>query len=289
MIAPSDSDSERQVPRPRPLVAVVLSLFVPGAGHLYAGRVLKGVALWLAGTVLVWLALLGGLASTFAGMVVLLVAALAYSVGLAVSAAIDARRAPGTRLGRGRWIAVAGLLVVQVGLGLLPIRSWLPVRSFRIPSGSMEPAIQVGDHLVADMRAWNRREPKRGDLTIYRSPERPELLTLSRVIALPGETIEIRDKRVSIDGEPIDDPWATHLDPRTYSDSRFYPEMMRRRDQFGPLVVPEGALFLLGDNRDNSNDSRFRGPIDRSLLVGSPLYLYWSRDRERIGRSLVSP
>jgi len=184
---------------------------------------------------------------------------------------------------------VAGLLVVQVALGFLPIRSWLPVRAFRVPSGSMEPAIQVGDHLIADMRVWTLREPQRGDLAIYRSPERPATFIVSRVIGLPGERIELRDKRVQIDGEPIDDPWATPLDGRTYSDSRFYPEMMRRRDQFGPLVVPEGTLFLLGDNRDNSNDSRFQGPIDRSLLVGRPLYLYWSRDRERIGRSLVSP
>jgi signal peptidase I len=109
---------------------------------------------------------------------------------------------------------------------------------------------------------------------------------IKRVIALPGETIEIRDKRVSIDGEPIDDPWATHSDDRTYSDSRFYPEMVRRRDQFGPLVVPDGTVFLLGDNRDNSNDSRYHGPIDRSLLVSRPLYLYWSSDSSRIGRSL---
>jgi signal peptidase I len=289
MVTPSDIDSERQSPPPRPLIAVLLSLFIPGAGHLYAGRLLKGVALWLAGTVFGWLALLGGLASTFPGMVVLLVAALAYSAGLAVSAAIDARRAAGTRLGRVRWIAVAGLLVVQLGLGLLPIRSWLPVRAYRVPSGSMEPAIQVGDHLIADMRAWTRREPQRGDLAIYRSPERPDTFIVSRVIGLPGERIELRDKRVQIDGGPIDDPWATHLDSRTYTDSPFYPPMVRARDQFGPLVVPEGAVFVMGDNRDNSNDSRFKGPIDRSLLVGRPLYIYWSRDRERIGRSLASP
>lgn len=153
----------------------------------------------------------------------------------------------------------------------------------------MEPAIRVGDRLMADMRAWNRREPRRGDLVIYRVPGRAETFNLTRVVGLPGESIEIRDKQVHVDGEPIEDPWATHSDSRTYPDSPLYPPMVRARDQFGPLVVPEGELFLLGDNRDNSNDSRFRGPIDRSLLVGRPLYVYWSPDRDRIGRSLVSP
>jgi signal peptidase I len=153
----------------------------------------------------------------------------------------------------------------------------------------MEPAIQVDDRLVADMRVWNRREPQRGDLVIHRGPGRAESFLLRRVIGLPGESIEIRDKRVYVNGEPIEEPWATYSDPRTYSDSRFSPPQVRTRDQYGPLVVPDGSLFLLGDNRDNSYDSRFQGPIDRSLLIGRPLYIYWSRDRERIGRSLVSP
>jgi signal peptidase I len=289
MLAPDDASAAPKPSRPRPLIAALLSLAVPGAGHLYAGRVVKGLVLWLVGPVLAWLALLGGVASTFTGMVLLLVALLAYWIGLAVSAALDARRTNGSRLGRGRWIAVAGLLAVQVALGTLPIRSWLPVRSFRIPSSSMEPAVQVGDHLIADMRAWDRRDPERGDLVIYRHPERPESLALDRVIGLPGERIDLQDERVYVDGRPIEDPWATHSDSRTYADSPFYPPLVVARDQFGPLVVPDGALFLLGDNRDNSNDSRFQGPIARSLLVGRPLYLYWSHDRDRIGRSLVSP
>jgi signal peptidase I len=289
MIAPDDATSAPEPSRRRPLVAVLLSLIVPGAGHLYAGRVVKGLVLWLAGSALTWLALVLGVASTFTGMALLLVAAFGYWIGLAVSAALDARRSGSIRLGRGRWVAVAGLLAVQVALGALPIRSWLPVRSFRIPSGSMEPAVQVGDHLIADMRAWHRRDPQRGDLVIFRHPENPAILVLDRVIGLPGERIDLQDKRVYIDGRPIEDRWATHSDSRTYSGSPFYPPLVVARDQFGPLVIPEGAVFVMGDNRDNSRDSRFLGPIDRSLLIGRPLYIYWSRDRDRIGRSLVSP
>lgn len=288
MIAPEDAAAAPRPSRPRPWIAALLSLVAPGAGHLYAGRVVKGLAFWVAGSAVLWLVLFGGVASTFTGVVLLLVAALTYWIGLAVSAALDARRADAARLGRGRWIAVAGLLAVQVALGALPIRSWLPVRSFRIPSASMAPALQIGDRLMADMRTWNRREPRRGDLVIHRGAGGGSLW-VRRVIGLPGETVEIRDQRVYVEGEPIDDPWAVHSNSGTFLDSPVLPPPAQARDQFGPLVVPEGALFLLGDNRDNSNDSRFQGPIDRSLMVGRPLYIYWSPERDRIGRSLTSP
>jgi signal peptidase I len=271
---------------PRPWIAVLLSLVAQGAGHLYVGRWRKGLILWLVGIAFLSAVLWLGLASTFAGMLLLVAAGLLYTVGVAVSAAVDARRARGTKPWRYRWPAVVAVLVCQMVVGSGPLDPRAHVRAFKVPSGSMEPALRVGDLLIADIKAWSRRDPERGDLVIHRLPGDPERMFIKRVIALPGETIEIRDKRVSIDGEPIDDPWATHSDDRTYSDSRFYPEMVRRRDQFGPLVVPDGTVFLLGDNRDNSNDSRYHGPIDRSLLVSRPLYLYWSSDSSRIGRSL---
>jgi signal peptidase I len=247
---------------------------------------IKGLVLWFLGVALTWLALLGGIASSFAGLGVLLVGWVAYRVSLAVSAALDTRRARATKVSEGRWWALAALVLLQVALGSLPPRSWLPIQSFRIRFSSMEPTIQGGDALMADVRAWNYHQPERGDLVIHRGPKEPEHSFVRRVIGLPGERIEIRDKRVYIDGKPIDDPWAIHSDSRTYSDSPHSPPMMRARDQFGPLMVPDGAVFLLGDNRDNSRDSRFIGPIDRSLLLGRPLYIYWSRDLDRIGRTL---
>jgi signal peptidase I len=280
------TDPEPQPRGPRPWIAVLLSLVAQGAGHLYVGRWRKGLILWLVGIAFLSAVLWLGLASTFAGMLLLVWAGLLYAVGVAVSAAVDARRARGAKPWRYRWAAVVAVLVCQLVIGSGPLNVRAHVRAFKVRSGSMEPTLGVGELLIADVKAWNRREPERGDLVIHRLPGEPERMFIKRVIALPGETIEIRDKRVFVDGEPIDDPWATHLDGRTHSDSRFYSEMVRRRDQFGPLVVPEGTVFLLGDNRDYSEDSRYHGPIDRSLLIGRPLYLYWSSDFSRIGRSL---
>jgi signal peptidase I len=239
--------------------------------------------LWGIGFAAVALALAAGAFTTFAGMVTVVALVFAYLLFSAVDAALAARRAePFVPRPYARWYGIAGLLV----LCSLPSLLSLPasrVRAFKVPSGSMEPTLLIGDSMIADMKAWERREPERGDLVLHRSPE--GRMMIRRVIALPGERVELRDKAVWIDGAPIEEPWAVHTDPRTIPASRFAGRFMAR-DQFGPLVVPEGTLFLLGDNRDNSNDSRFHGPIDRSLLAGRPLYVYWSADASRIGRAL---
>ncbi len=286
---PRAGASPLPVEAPEPWLAVLLTAFLPGTGHLYAGRVGKGWALWLGGLAVVWLPLLLGAGRTLRGTLLVLLAGLAYWVFLMVSAARHARGARGGGLGSRRWIAVLALAFCQIVVGNLLIRFWLPLRGFKIPSGSMEPTLLVGDFLIADQTAWGLRELRRGDLVIHESAEVPGRSFLKRVVALPGEVIEIRDKRVFIDGEPIEEPWAAHSDGRTYPASPATPPPFGNRDQYGPETVPEGTLFLLGDNRDNSNDSRFHGPVDRSLVFGRPLYIYWSTDRDRIGRSLLPP
>lgn len=279
------------VRRPRPLIAVLLSLLVVGLGHVYSGRTRKGIVLWGIGFAAGALALATGAFATFGGMVATVALVLAYRLFTAVDAALAARRAePFVPRPYARWYGIAGILLVCSLLVplLLPalVPLLLPARrfaAFKVPSGTMDPTLQVGDLMIADMRAWERREPQRGDLVLHRTADGH--MMIRRVIALPGERIELRDKVVWIDGAPIEDPWAVHTDPRIYPASRFSGPYAAR-DQFGPLIVPEGTLFLLGDNRDNSSDSRFHGPIDRSLLAGRPLYVYWSADPSRIGRTL---
>lgn len=269
------------------LIAGLVSLIAPGTGHIYAGRPRKGLSLWMLGTALPLVAVFAGAMATFAGTVLILVFPITVWVYSALSAVREARRAVWARLGKGRWITIAGLLVCQVLIASLPIRAWLPIHAFRIPSGSMEPTLQIGDFLVADMRAWDDRGPKPGDLVIYRNPGQEGSIRLSRVIAVGGQRIEIRDKEVYVNSVPIEDPWAVHIDPRTLPSSPFVPESLRTRDHFPAFVVPEGSVFVLSDNRDNAADSRFTGPIDRTLVLGRPLHVYWSANPARIGLSLV--
>ena len=138
---------------------------------------------------------------------------------------------------------------------------------------------------MADLTRYGRSAPVRGDVVLF---EREGLRSWSvaRVIALPGEEIGIRNKRVLLDGQPLSDRWAHHTDPQIYSIHALFPGPYRQRDQYPARIVPEGTVFLLGDSRDNSYDSRFLGPVPVSALRGRVLYVYWSAEEARIGRAL---
>lgn len=163
------------------------------------------------------------------------------------------------------------------------------VKTFFIPSGSMEDTLLVGDHLFVNRfifgradSAWERallplREPRRGDLVVFRSPERPTVDLVKRLIGLPGDTIEIRNKQLFVNGQPaVESSYVRHKDPMTYPSVPFLDDIRRRRDNFGPVTVPEGHYFCLGDNRDHSQDSRYWGMVPRRYLKGRPFLIYWS-------------
>jgi signal peptidase I len=159
-----------------------------------------------------------------------------------------------------------------------------------VPSASMAPTILVGDHFFIDKVAFPANYPHalqkylpvrtihRGDIVALWSPENPNLRLVKRVIGLPGETLEIRDRIVYIDGRKLSEPYAVHSDPIEIT----------RRDNFGPVVVPADHFFMMGDNRDNSNDSRFWGFAPRENFIGKPLFVYWSFDEEPYGPDMTA-
>ncbi len=154
------------------------------------------------------------------------------------------------------------------------------VQAFRIPSGSMEDTLLVGDFLLVNkfiygakipftnVRLPEIREPKRGDIIVFRHPtERKDFI--KRCIGLPGDTLEIRDDIVYINGEPLDEPYKTIKGAPNVSSN------------FGPIVVPKGHLFVLGDNRRNSYDSRAWGPLDVKYVKGKAMVIYFSWDNHK--------
>ena len=164
-------------------------------------------------------------------------------------------------------------------------------QAFKIPSGSMEDNLKVGDHIIVNKFIYGPpapllrgllplRDVKRGDVVVFRFPEQPEVDFVKRVVALPGETVSIRDKKVHIDGRPLDEPYVVYDDERIYPAGPFLPEPYRSRDQKAPFVVPSGHYFTMGDNRDHSHDSRYWGPVPRSLIKGRAFMVYWSFDME---------
>lgn len=163
-------------------------------------------------------------------------------------------------------------IVIAVVLALL-IRTFV-VQAFKIPSGSMLPTLQIGDHILVNKLIYRFEKPSRGDIIVFKFPYGDGKDFIKRVIGLPGETIELRDKQVFINGQPLEETYAIYKDPHILTNPH------SPRDNFGPVKVPEGHLFVMGDNRDQSMDSRFWGFLDMGKIKGKAFIIYWSWDRE---------
>ena len=165
------------------------------------------------------------------------------------------------------------------------------VQAFKIPSGSMEQNLLIGDHILVDKFAYALhssdlelsllpiRSLARGDVVVFKFPGDPERDFIKRLIGLPGDRIEIVNKQTFVNGQPLEEgSYAYFADQRVYTreKSRFLAEAYRLRDNFGPYTIPEGNYFFLGDNRDNSDDSRFWGTVPASYIKGKAVLVYWS-------------
>ena len=159
-------------------------------------------------------------------------------------------------------------------------------QAFKIPTGSMEDNLKVGDHIIVNKFIYGPgttlggmlpiREIRRGDIIVFRYPLQPDTDFVKRVIGLPGDTVEVHDKIVSVNGKPLVEPYVIHVDQTIYPPRPQLPEPYRSRDQFGPYFVPEGQYFAMGDNRDRSSDSRYWGTVPRSMIKGKAFMVYWS-------------
>jgi signal peptidase I len=176
-------------------------------------------------------------------------------------------------------------IVIAVILALF-IRTFV-VQAFKIPTGSMENNLLIGDHLLVNkfvfgpaLGPWERallpeRPIRRGDVIVFKYPGNRERDFIKRVIGLPGETLEVRNKRVLIDGRPLDEPYVRFLEPPQAS---AYAEVTSSdvRERYGPIAIPPGKYFMMGDNRDNSEDSRYWGLLPREDVKGKAVMIYWS-------------
>ncbi len=162
------------------------------------------------------------------------------------------------------------------------IRSFV-VQAFKIPSGSMLPTLQIGDHILVNKFVYGLRlpypfektiaewgQPQRGDVIVFIYPRDPSKDFIKRIVAVGGDTVEIRHKQLYVNGAKVDDPYATFADGDQ--------QVPGPRDNFGPVTVPPQKLFVMGDNRDRSHDGRFWGFVDRDDVKGKAFLIYWSWD-----------
>jgi signal peptidase I len=176
-------------------------------------------------------------------------------------------------------------IVIAVILALF-VRTWA-VQAFKIPTGSMENNLLIGDHLLVNKFVFGPastrverallpvRDIRRGDVVVFKYPDEPERDFIKRVIGLPGETLELRNKKVYINGQPLDELYVHFLEPAHNAGEVTSFDV---RERYGPVKVPEGQYFVMGDNRDNSQDSRYWGFLPRGYIKGRALMIYWSYD-----------
>ncbi len=165
------------------------------------------------------------------------------------------------------------------------------VQAFKIPTGSMEQNLLIGDHLLVNKMLYAPsaaplekgflpiRDVRRGDVVVFKFPLEPERDFIKRVIGLPGDAIRIENKKVHINGEPLEEDYAFFAEPPGNSDKEAFYDF--RRDNMPEMLVPEGQYFVMGDNRDNSHDSRFWGTLPRELVKGRALIVYWSYEASK--------
>jgi signal peptidase I len=160
------------------------------------------------------------------------------------------------------------------------------IQAFKIPSSSMVPTLLIGDHLFVNKFIYGVKipvlrktiipitDPKRGDVIVFIFPEDRSKDFIKRVIATGGDKVEIKNKQIFLNGKPYEDTIGI------YTDASVFAAEAQPRDNFGPVTVPQGSLFVMGDNRDHSMDSRFWGFVDLRDVQGKAFILYWSWDAE---------
>ena len=164
------------------------------------------------------------------------------------------------------------MLAIAVTVGLV-IGGWQLAhlfRFFRIPSSGMEPTVPVGAHVLVR----STKDVGIGDILVFHNPLQGEGTYMKRIVAGPGDEVEIKDKRLFRNGREASEPYAVHADPVVYPSNPAMPEPYRSRDQYGPHRVPADSFFVLGDNRDRSSDSRYWGVVPRELVIGRVIRVF---------------
>lgn len=277
-------------PRVSAWVAVLLSCACTGLGHLYAGAERRGLVFFLLSLLFVPTAAVAAVLPASRGALMLLLAALALSVGTALTGLVDAartaRRMRGRSVERLLWRPGVVSLFLAVGLAFplgaaLVLRTWC-LEAFLVASGSMEPSFQGGDRIVVDKRAYRAGGPRRGDVVVFCRPEDGGRAYIKRVVGLPGERVAVVGGEVLINGRALPRVPAPEAGAGAYWEGEGVGRYLVRLDADASRApdVPEAVVgaervFLLGDRRGSSLDSRTFGAVPLEQVVGPATYVVW--------------
>jgi len=316
------------IPR-RPWVAALLTLFSTGLGHLYVGEAKRGIILFTINQFVYFAVVVSSLLVTPNFFFFAIFIALSVWIFCIIDATLIAKKKKGAYQPKSynNWyMPVAYFIVFSLLISPLVSRVIRTdfVEAFRIPSGAMVPTLAVGDHLLVDKfiygpripfmdsRIFMGKVPKRGEVIVFKYPEDESRNFIKRVIGLPGDKIEIKHGTLFINEQPVPvTEIGSHVEQRQIGDQTHDVKTKLMEEQFGtvkhgiqylhdqsgynfgPVQVPNESVFVMGDNRDNSQDSRFWGFVKFNKILGKALFIYWSWDSvyqnvrwDRIGKSI---
>jgi signal peptidase I len=262
-----------------PVIASLLSVITPGLGQAYNRQIKKCIFFYTASLLLPALLSPLGLQYDFNGIIILFALLTLFYLLIIVDAFISAARLktieikPYSRINV--YFLIIFFVIFYLYASVFVMENIVGIKTYRIPSHSMSPTIIKGDHIIADLKYYKTNKPARGDIVIFRFPEDKSKFFMKRIVAIGGDTIQGIDKTILLNGTVIREPYIQHIDPEVAHDNL--------KDNFGPLRVPEETFFVMGDNRDESYDSRQWGTVEKRDIIGKALYVYWSTDRDRIG------
>jgi signal peptidase I len=278
----NEADVQSEVPRTKKRkwwLAGLLSMIQPGLGQIYNGQIRRGVILFFMQLIVLVILLLVPMKYPSAlALGAFFVVLLFVYISIILDAVFYARKL-GDRYqlkSYNRIFAYIGIYVVAFLISntcSYTIRTYL-VQAFKIPAGSMEPTLLIGDHMLVDKSGSAVKNPHRGDLIVFEYPLDSKIDFIKRVIAVGGDAVEIKDKVIYINGAEASDLWGR------YQRTPPIPRESSPKDNFGPVTVPPDSYFVLGDNRDNSADSRFWGFVGKDKVKGVARIIYFSWDRE---------
>lgn len=269
----------------RPAIAALLSIITPGLGQVYNGQLKKGIIFYFVVFLLPFLMALTGLQYHFYGMLGLLVFGIAFYLFIAREALFTAIKMKEIILkSYNRWYYYLLFVILAIGINtitedFIKIES-LGIKAYKIPSGTMMPTLLIGDHIIVHLKYYKKNIPKKGDIIVFKYPENPSRDFIKRIIATEDDIIGSKDKMIYVNGNVLNEPYVQHVDKQIRTNS------IDPRDNFGPLTVPKGKVFVMGDNRDQSYDSRYFGFVGIEAIKGKALYIYWSKNRNRIGMEI---
>jgi signal peptidase I len=291
-----------EIKKRNPIISLLFSILSPGLGQIYNGQLKKGIILYFIGLLILLTYSIAGL--YFFGLIIYLFIGIGWLLFIYADALFTAIKIKQIELkDYNRWYFYLIFLLLFNTITLGSMDFLVTIKAYSIPSGTMQPTLLVGDSILANNAAYGVRNPftnkvlipighpQRGDVAVFIFPLDPAKSYIKRVIGLPGDRVQITNKQVFINGTLYKTPQAVYEDPA------IIPAPQRPtdpgRDNLGPVILPDNAYFVMGDNRDHSFDSRFWGFVPLENFRGKALYIYFSRDLKnhllrwnRIGKTI---